>query len=119
VFVVLIAGIELRISEAISPIPNHLALFDGESDKLESAAEFPLVSHLSPRAHRDANLRNPQFDRDGLPDGEFTGDHSADSALTEVGATARQVFGDSGAKQDHVQGHVNGMSRRIATLCLF
>jgi hypothetical protein len=60
--------IELGISELIGPIANQLALFHRESDKLKSAAQFPLVSHQGARAHGNANLRDPKFNRDLLSD---------------------------------------------------
>src|SRR6202142_543058 len=78
--------VELRIPEAISPIPNHLALLDGESDKLKSVPKFSLVTDQRPRAHGNANLRNPQFDRDVLPHRKFAGDHSPPAALAQVSA---------------------------------
>ncbi len=69
--------------------------------------------------HRHANIWKPQLHRDLLIRNQLSGDDGAYSALTEVGTTAGQIFGNSGSERDYIQGDMNRAAGICAPLRLF
>ena len=97
------------------PVANHLPLLDRQPNKLKPAAKSRLITNQSARPDGNANIGKPEFNRDLLSRGKFSGhDQRPRRTLTDIGAAAGQIFGNAGPQRDQVEGNVEGTARKRA-----
>ncbi len=72
-------------SGALNPIPDHLPLLRRQPDKLKTASKPRLVTHQGASPDRYANIRKPQFERNGLARGHFSGHDRTHPEFADVG----------------------------------